>query len=150
MVVEGPCEFILEGDKFPRSCRGPLLPSQVNLLCRMFSVLYTSDFRLLSLMAGVEGPVAMMSLVPTRVVSNSSALQHQRQQQQLGPPAAECCALDSCDVESFELGKTLGTGSFGRVRFATHKASGRHYALKMLKKAVIIRLKQVSKSIVAL
>ncbi|EER09054.1 cAMP-dependent protein kinase catalytic subunit isoform 2, putative [Perkinsus marinus ATCC 50983] len=94
-------------------------------------------------MAGVEGPVAMMSLVPTRVVSNSSALQHQRQQQQLGPPAAECCALDSCDVESFELGKTLGTGSFGRVRFATHKASGRHYALKMLKKAVIIRLKQV-------
>lgn len=35
----------------------------------------------------------------------------------------------------FSLGKTLGTGAFGRVRFVTHKASGRHYALKTLKKA---------------
>lgn len=26
-------------------------------------------------------------------------------------------------LESFELGVTLGTGSFGRVRFATHKVS---------------------------
>lgn len=38
-------------------------------------------------------------------------------------------------VGDFSLGKTLGTGAFGRVRFVTHKGNGRHYALKTLKKA---------------
>merc|ERR1711985_17388 len=46
-------------------------------------------------------------------------------------------------VSDFELGKTLGTGSFGRVRFVTYKANGNYYALKTLKKSAIIRLKQV-------
>ena len=49
-------------------------------------------------------------------------------------------------VSQFELGKTLGTGSFGRVRFATYKPgnpSKDFYALKILKKSAIIRLKQV-------
>jgi hypothetical protein len=27
-------------------------------------------------------------------------------------------------LDDFELGVTLGTGSFGRVRFATHKVRG--------------------------
>ena len=39
--------------------------------------------------------------------------------------------------------QTLGTGSFGRVRLAKHKTSGEYVALKMLKKAEILRLKQV-------
>merc|ERR1719380_491362 len=43
----------------------------------------------------------------------------------------------------FTLGKTLGTGAFGRVRFVTHKTSGNIYALKTLKKASIIKMKQV-------
>jgi len=54
-------------------------------------------------------------------------------------------------VKNFTQGKTLGTGSFGRVRFATYKndedkndkSIGNIYALKILKKAAIIRLKQV-------
>mmetsp|Transcript_45123 Transcript_45123/g.98599 ORF Transcript_45123/g.98599 Transcript_45123/m.98599 type:complete len:390 (-) Transcript_45123:108-1277(-) len=46
-------------------------------------------------------------------------------------------------VEDFTLGKTLGTGAFGRVRFVTHEASGNHYALKTLKKAAIMKQKQV-------
>ena len=66
-------------------------------------------------------------------------------------------------VSDFSLGKTLGTGAFGRVRrgpkrscrdggcsawlhlsrFVTHKGNGRHYALKTLKKAAIIKMKQV-------
>lgn len=43
----------------------------------------------------------------------------------------------------FNLGRTLGTGAFGRVRFVTHISTGQHYALKMLKKAVVIKMKQV-------
>lgn len=43
----------------------------------------------------------------------------------------------------FELGPTLGTGSFGRVRFCTHKEKGSHWAIKMLKKSEILRLHQL-------
>lgn len=46
-------------------------------------------------------------------------------------------------LEDYDIKQTLGTGSFGRVKLAKHKASGKFYALKMLKKAEIIRLKQV-------
>jgi len=46
-------------------------------------------------------------------------------------------------VNEFNLGKTLGTGAFGRVRFVTYKPTGKHYALKTLKKAAIIKMKQV-------
>lgn len=46
-------------------------------------------------------------------------------------------------VDEFKLQKTLGTGAFGRVRFVTFRATGKHYALKTLKKAAIIKMKQV-------
>jgi serine/threonine protein kinase len=48
-------------------------------------------------------------------------------------------------VSAFELGATLGTGTFGRVRLAwlTYKGKTKYLALKALKKSEIIRLKQV-------
>ena len=46
-------------------------------------------------------------------------------------------------LNDFELLNTLGTGSFGRVRFCMHKATKKHYAIKILKKSEILRLKQV-------
>jgi serine/threonine protein kinase len=50
-------------------------------------------------------------------------------------------------VKDFSLGKTLGTGAFGRVRFVTYTGEGpqkgKYYALKTLKKAAIIKMKQV-------
>jgi serine/threonine protein kinase len=46
-------------------------------------------------------------------------------------------------LDDFEIGITLGTGSFGRVRIVTHKSTGSIWALKMLKKAEVIRLQQV-------
>jgi serine/threonine protein kinase len=47
------------------------------------------------------------------------------------------------DIEQFQLHKTLGTGAFGRVRFVTHRDKNQHYALKTLKKAAVIKCKQV-------
>jgi serine/threonine protein kinase len=47
------------------------------------------------------------------------------------------------DLDHFEIGVTLGTGSFGRVRIVTHKSTGSIWALKMLKKSEVIRLQQV-------
>lgn len=49
----------------------------------------------------------------------------------------------STTLQDFEIGVTLGTGSFGRVRLATHKASKTIWAIKMLKKVEVVRLQQV-------
>lgn len=46
-------------------------------------------------------------------------------------------------LSDFTLQKTLGTGSFGRVHLAKLKTGGKFYAMKVLKKADIVRLKQV-------
>lgn len=47
------------------------------------------------------------------------------------------------DLANFEILQTLGTGSFGRVRLAKDKRSQEFVALKILKKADILKLKQV-------
>ena len=47
------------------------------------------------------------------------------------------------NLNEFELMETVGTGSFGRVRLSKHKKTSKIYAIKMLKKSEIIRLKLV-------
>lgn len=37
------------------------------------------------------------------------------------------------NYNNYELGETLGTGSYGRVKVAKDKATGEIYALKILK-----------------
>ncbi|XP_037069976.1 cAMP-dependent protein kinase catalytic subunit 1 isoform X1 [Pollicipes pollicipes] len=46
-------------------------------------------------------------------------------------------------LEDFELLKTLGTGSFGRVMLVQHKGTKEYYAMKILDKQKVVRLKQV-------
>lgn len=48
-------------------------------------------------------------------------------------------------LSSFAVGDTLGTGTFGRVRLVqcNYNGAAKTFALKMLKKSEIIRLKQV-------
>lgn len=46
-------------------------------------------------------------------------------------------------LTDYDLGQTLGTGSFGRVKISKSKATGKYCAVKILKKAEIIKLKQV-------
>jgi serine/threonine protein kinase len=43
-------------------------------------------------------------------------------------------------MSNFEVMQTLGTGSFGRVRLARNKKTNEFVAVKMLKKAEILRL----------
>lgn len=47
------------------------------------------------------------------------------------------------DLTHYEIRQTLGTGSFGRVRLVVKKNSKECFALKILKKHDILRLKQV-------
>lgn len=37
------------------------------------------------------------------------------------------------DLKNYDLLQTLGTGSFGRVRLAREKETGRYFAMKILK-----------------
>ncbi|KAI8879653.1 kinase-like protein [Backusella circina FSU 941] len=46
-------------------------------------------------------------------------------------------------LSDFKIQRTLGTGSFGRVHLVQSKINRRYYALKVLKKAEIVQLKQV-------
>lgn len=46
-------------------------------------------------------------------------------------------------LQDIEFGRTLGTGSFGRVQLVRHLPSGRFMALKKMKKTEVIRLKQI-------
>lgn len=47
-------------------------------------------------------------------------------------------------LHDFERIRTLGTGAFGRVMLVKHKQTSRFYAMKILEKAKIIELSQVS------
>ena len=47
------------------------------------------------------------------------------------------------NLSDYELTTTLGTGSFGRVLLCKNKKSGEFFAMKRLKKADIIKLRQV-------
>lgn len=51
--------------------------------------------------------------------------------------------LKKAKLSDYTMERTLGTGSFGRVKLAKHKGSGKYCAIKILKKAEIIKLKQV-------
>ena len=46
-------------------------------------------------------------------------------------------------LTDYDLTTTLGTGSFGRVMLCKNKKSGEFFAMKRLKKADIIKLRQV-------
>lgn len=46
-------------------------------------------------------------------------------------------------LTDFELLRTVGTGSFGRVHLVQSKHNSRFYAIKVLKKAQVVKMKQV-------
>ena len=46
-------------------------------------------------------------------------------------------------LADFTIQRTLGTGSFGRVHLVQSKHNQRFYAIKVLKKAQVVRMKQV-------
>uniref|UniRef100_A0A8C8YF50 Protein kinase cAMP-activated catalytic subunit alpha n=1 Tax=Prolemur simus TaxID=1328070 RepID=A0A8C8YF50_PROSS len=52
-------------------------------------------------------------------------------------------AQNTAHLDHFERIKTLGTGSFGRVMLVKHKETGNHYAMKILDKQKVVKLKQI-------
>jgi protein kinase A len=62
---------------------------------------------------------------------------HQEQQKQ------ERVTKGKYSQEDFELQRTLGTGSFGRVHLVQSNHNHRFYAMKVLKKAQVVKMKQI-------
>ncbi|CAM5169679.1 unnamed protein product [Eretmochelys imbricata] len=50
---------------------------------------------------------------------------------------------NTASLDQFDRIKTLGTGSFGRVMLVKHKETGNHYAMKILDKQKVVKLKQI-------
>ncbi|CAB1332315.1 unnamed protein product, partial [Coregonus sp. 'balchen'] len=46
-------------------------------------------------------------------------------------------------LDDFDRLKTLGTGSFGRVMLVKHKGTEQFYAMKILDKQKVVKLKQI-------
>jgi len=46
-------------------------------------------------------------------------------------------------LSDFKIERTLGTGSFGRVHLVQSKHNQRYYAIKVLKKAQVVKMKQI-------
>uniref|UniRef100_A0A0L0NR37 cAMP-dependent protein kinase n=1 Tax=Candidozyma auris TaxID=498019 RepID=A0A0L0NR37_CANAR len=78
-------------------------------------------------------------------------LQQQQQQQQADNHAINLSLLPSrltvskgkYALSDFAIMRTLGTGSFGRVHLVRSVHNGRYYAIKVLKKHQVVKMKQV-------
>ncbi|KAJ1558100.1 camp-dependent protein kinase catalytic subunit [Nowakowskiella sp. JEL0078] len=51
------------------------------------------------------------------------------------------------NLDDFHIQNTLGTGSFGRVHLVRMKSTGKYYAMKVLRKSEIVKLRQVEHTI---
>lgn len=89
---------------------------------------------------------------PTQPAAVPAAVPQQQPQQQQQPPQAQPAAQQGSDARvtrgkytlaDFELLRTLGTGSFGRVHLVQSNHNHRFYAIKVLKKAQVVKMKQV-------
>jgi protein kinase A len=67
------------------------------------------------------------------------------QAQQQPPPGQEEARVTrgKYSLADFEILRTLGTGSFGRVHLVQSRHNQRFYAVKVLKKAQVVKMKQV-------
>ncbi|CAL1673403.1 unnamed protein product [Lasius platythorax] len=50
---------------------------------------------------------------------------------------------ENAKLEDFERFRTLGTGAFGRVILVKYKPTSSYYAMKILDKAKLVKMKQV-------
>lgn len=69
--------------------------------------------------------------------------QHLKPAQAMSQTTAVRQTKGKYSLGDFEILRTLGTGSFGRVHLVQSKHNSRFYAVKVLKKAQVVKMKQV-------
>ncbi|KAF9345938.1 camp-dependent protein kinase catalytic subunit, partial [Mortierella sp. AD094] len=77
--------------------------------------------------------------VPQQQQPAQAQVQAQAQQQQ----QAAAATRRKFNLDDFRIHRTLGTGSFGRVHLVQSRYNSRFYAMKVLKKSEVVRLRQV-------
>lgn len=78
--------------------------------------------------------------------TQTSTLVQNQQDQQVQQHTAKPTARQTkgkYSLDDFTMQRTLGTGSFGRVHLVQSKHNRRFYAIKVLKKAQVVKMKQV-------
>jgi protein kinase A len=75
--------------------------------------------------------------------SQAQGQQPSQQQAQQQQQKQERTTKGKYSQEDFLLQRTLGTGSFGRVHLVQSKHNHRFYAMKVLKKAQVVKMKQI-------
>ncbi|CAH0052128.1 unnamed protein product [Clonostachys rhizophaga] len=84
---------------------------------------------------------------PPQVSQPQHQNEHQTQQAQYQNAQAQSTqprvTKGKYSLGDFEIQRTLGTGSFGRVHLVQSKHNQRFYAIKVLKKAQVVKMKQV-------
>ncbi|CAO3671588.1 unnamed protein product [Rhizopus stolonifer] len=68
---------------------------------------------------------------------------HQQQLSEIKNQPSLFNPTPTLSIDDYELIETLGTGTFGRVYLAKENKKKKYYAIKVLKKSEIVRLKQV-------
>jgi protein kinase A len=85
--------------------------------------------------------------INTNFAADTAQMQNQQLQQPQGhaqqQPQQVRTTKGKYTLSDFEIRRTLGTGSFGRVHLVQSKHNQRFYAVKVLKKAQVVKMKQV-------
>jgi protein kinase A len=79
----------------------------------------------------------------TPAASGANSAAHAPQLNQVQQPTQIRQTKGKYSLGDFELLRTLGTGSFGRVHLVQSKHNSRFYAVKVLKKQQVVKMKQV-------
>ncbi|KAJ3102248.1 camp-dependent protein kinase catalytic subunit [Phlyctochytrium planicorne] len=89
-------------------------------------------------------PVSASQQAPGTATPKESHSTHQT-----AAPAAQNPPVEQkrFTLADFHIDRTLGTGSFGRVHLVRLKQTNRFYAMKVLKKSEVVRMKQVEHTV---
>ncbi|KAJ1563276.1 camp-dependent protein kinase catalytic subunit, partial [Nowakowskiella sp. JEL0078] len=81
------------------------------------------------------------------LVQQSSQTSVTTQQQPLNNHAIVSYPKQKYSLNDFNISRTLGTGSFGRVHLVQFKLNGKYYAMKVLRKSEIVKMRQVEHTV---
>jgi serine/threonine protein kinase len=85
--------------------------------------------------AAVAGNLDLLQLVQAASMKMSGAAQQQQQQQQQ--------LHQRTRIGNYEIGKTLGEGTFAKVKYGRHVDTGASFAIKIIDKDKILKHKMV-------
>ncbi|KAI8813204.1 kinase-like domain-containing protein [Cladochytrium replicatum] len=105
------------------------------------------DSRPLSNMAAALGNISTHDHSYTQPNAHASNIALNAAAASAAPAPAARASRPKYSLADFHINRTLGTGSFGRVHLVQLKSSGKFYAMKVLKKTEIVKMRQVEHTI---